>query len=88
MSRQIVGVDGDLVTMADDYEDTCAYCKWWTVAVYDGEPITDLTCGYCRRFPPYCEIIGEDDGHGQKLMGHPLCYAGDETCGEFASRGY
>lgn len=76
--------------MVDNYEDTCGDCKWWSIACYeDGdEPTNDLTCGYCRRFPPYCEILEEDDGHGQKLMGHPLCYAGDEVCGEFADRGW
>ena len=76
--------------MADDYEDTCADCKWWSIACYEDvdEQTDELTCGYCRRFPPYCEILGEDDGHGQKLMGHPLCYAGDEACGEFAARGW
>lgn len=76
--------------MADNYEDTCGDCRWWAIACYEAEdePTDDLTCGYCRRFPPYCEILEEDDGHGQKLMGHPLCYAGDEICGEFASRGW
>lgn len=76
--------------MADNCEDTCGDCRWWSIACYEDEdePTNDLTCGYCVRFPPYCEIIEEDDGHGQTLMGHPLCYAGDETCGEFASRGW
>lgn len=74
--------------MADDYEDNCGDCWWWSVAEYEHGLMHDLTCGYCRRFPPYCEVIGVDDGHGQKLMGHPLCYAGDESCGEFASRGW
>lgn len=66
-------------------EDCCG-CKWWSVAEYEEEPITDLTCGYCKRFPPYCEVVGEDDGHGQRLMSYPMCYAGDDACGEFMSR--
>lgn len=75
--------------MADDYEDACGDCRWWSVAEYEHGPTTDLTCGYCRRFPPYCEILDvDDDDHGQRLMGHPLCYAGDEPCGEFAAKGW
>ena len=58
-----------------DCEDTCGDCKWWSIACYeDGdEPTNDLTCGYCTRFPPYCEILGEDDGRAytpiMKLFG-------------------
>lgn len=87
MSGRTVKVVGDRLTIAD--EDACGDCRWWSVAEYEHGPTTDLTCGYCRRFPPYCEILDvDDDDHGQRLMGHPLCYAGDETCGEFAARGW
>lgn len=87
MSDINVSAYGDLMVNTD--EDTCRDCRWWSVAEYEHEPTTDLTCGYCRRFPPYCEILDvDDDGHGQKLMGHPLCYAGDDICGEFALRGW
>ena len=84
MSDRTAKVVGDWSAIADEY--TCCDCGWWSVAEYEEEPTTDLTCGYCRRFPPCCEVIGEDDGHGQKLMGHPLCYAGEDVCGEFMPR--
>lgn len=87
MSSRIVGFDGDKLLIEDD--DACCDCRWWMVAEYEKGPTTELTCGYCRRFPPYCEMIEPaDDGHGQRLMGHPLCYAGDDICGEFAPRGW
>ena len=86
MSSRTVSVDGDVVTIT--HEDTCRDCRWWRQAVYEKEPTNDYTCGYCTRFPPYCEIIGEDDGHGQKLMGHPLRYVGAEVCGEFTAAAF
>ena len=81
MAREIRPMRGEI---ADEY--TCCDCRWWSIAEYEGEPTTDLTCGYCKRFPPYCEVIDQDDGHGQRLMSYPMCYAGDDVCGEFASR--
>lgn len=87
MSDITVSAYGDC--LATTYERACYDCRWWTVAEYEHGPATELTCGYCRRFPPYCENIDTaDDGHGQKLLGHPLCYAGDDICGEFAPRGW
>lgn len=83
MSGRTAKVAKDWLAIDDEY--TCCDCVWWSVAEYEKEPTTELTCGYCRRFPPSCEILGEDDGHGQKLMGNPLCYAGDDVCGEFMS---
>lgn len=86
MSGRTVKVVGDRLKITDEY--TCCDCRWWSVAEYEHGPTAELTCGYCRRFPPYCEIVNDDDGHGQRLMGHPLCYAGDDICGEFAPRGW
>lgn len=66
-------------------EQICAECRHWHLAEFEKSPDTETSQGYCRRFPPYVPCIGEDDGHGQQLMGYPLCFAG-ETCGEFLGR--
>ena len=67
----------------------CANCRWWE-PIGNGE-ITELSEGYCHRYPPNVPCVGKvndfgiaiyETHRGAILMSYTIMYA-LEWCGEF-----
>lgn len=60
----------------------CATCQYWEQ--HDCEEVSELTHGYCHRFPPAIPIVGETIEDAQ-LVWYPTTFAFD-WCGEHKTR--